>query len=88
MPSTAPHREPAAEEALSTSRWDLDRSPIGDMLADPESNAIIARHIPELVSNPMVSMAHSLSVNALLGMAASNVDAQVLADLRSELSSL
>ncbi|QNG38809.1 glycoside hydrolase family 3 protein [Geodermatophilaceae bacterium NBWT11] len=87
-PATPPHRDPAAAEQASTTRWDLDRSPVGDVLADPESHEVIARHIPELVSNPMVSMAHSLSVNALLGMAAASVDEAVLADLRRDLSAL
>ena len=87
-PSEAPFRDPITADETSTNRWDLDRSPIGDVLADPESNAIIAKHIPELTTNPMVSMAHSLSVNALLSMAASDVDEQIIADLKNELASL
>lgn len=87
-PTTPPNREPDPDDEVTTGRWDLDRSPIGKILDDPESSDIIARHVPELVGSPMISMARSMSLNALLGMAAAKVDATVLDELRSELSAL
>ncbi|GAA2845429.1 glycoside hydrolase family 3 protein [Paenarthrobacter ilicis] len=87
-PTTPPNRKANPEDEPATGRWDLDRSPIGEILDDPESSDIIARHVPELVGNPMISMARSMSLNALLGMAASKVDPTVLDELRNELSAL
>lgn len=87
-PATAPYRDAAAAASASTTRWDLDRSPVGDILADEESSAIIARHIPELVGNPMIAMAKSLPLNAVLGMAASSVAPEIIAALQAELGAL
>lgn len=87
-PIVPPNRVADPADELPTGRWDLDRTPIGAILDDPESSAIIAKHVPELVGNPMLAMASSMSLNALLGMAASKVDSAVLDDLRAELSDL
>ncbi len=45
-PVTPPNREVDPTEEAATGRWDLDRTPIGDILDDPQSSAIIGRHIP------------------------------------------
>lgn len=88
-PVTPPARsEPDPEADEQPGRWDLDRSPIGEVLDDPEASAIIERHIPGLTTNPMLSMARSLSVNALLGMAAASVDPATIAALKAELASV
>ncbi|MBF4585696.1 glycoside hydrolase family 3 protein [Curtobacterium sp. VKM Ac-2887] len=83
-----PFRDAAEAEVESTQRWDLDRSPLSEILADPESRTIIHRHLPELVDNPMIAMAGAMSLNAVLGMAASNVDPAVLDELKGEMASL
>jgi beta-glucosidase len=87
-PAVAPERDAAAADELSANRWDLDRSPIGEILADAESCAIIARYVPQLVGNPMIEMAKTLSLNAILGMAAASVDPETIAKLKEELSAL
>lgn len=87
-PITPPNLAPNPDDEITAGRWDLDRSSIGEILDDPESSGIIERHVPELVGNPMISMARSMSLNALLGMAATKVDTAVLDQLRSELSAL
>jgi len=86
--ATAPERDAADADAAGVGRWDLDRSPIGDILADPESSEIIERYVPELVGNPMIAMAKTLSLNAVLAMAASSVSAEKIGALKEELSSL
>ncbi|GAB3584659.1 glycoside hydrolase family 3 N-terminal domain-containing protein [Leifsonia lichenia] len=88
-PAAQPEKSEAADDdEASGGRWDLDHSPIGDVLDDPESSAIIERYIPELIGNPMLAMARSMSVNALLGMAASNVDPATIDALKAELASV
>jgi beta-glucosidase len=87
-PAVAPYRDPIAAADVSTARWDLDRSPLGDILDDPESSAIIGKYVPELIGNPMVAMARAMSLNAILGLAASNVDPVVIDELRGEIAAL
>jgi beta-glucosidase len=87
-PAVAPERDASVAEVASGARWDLDRTPIGDILADPESSAIIERHLPELVGNPMIAMAKSLPLTAVLGMAAATVEPERIAALTAELGAL
>ncbi len=87
-PATQPDRPDVDDDDTGTGRWDLDHTPVGEILDDPESSDIIARHIPDLVNNPMVAMARSLSLNALLSMAASSVDESVITALQAELAEL
>ena len=86
--AVAPERDGVVDADPDAARWNLDRSPIGDMLADPESSAIISHYIPELVGNPMIAMAKTLSLNAVLGMAASSVSADKIDALKKELAAL
>ncbi len=86
-PITPPEREYDDSDEVR-GRWDLDRSPVGDILDDAESSAIIGRHIPELIGNPMLSMARTMSLNSLLDMAAAKVDSSVISALRAELEAL
>ncbi len=87
-PVTPPERDVDPAEEAAAGRWDLDRSPIGDILDDPQSSAIIGRHIPELIGNPMLAMARAMSLNAVLGLAAPTVDQNVIAALKNEISEL
>lgn len=87
-PASCPNLAPRATNEAAKGRWDLERSQIGEILEDPESSAIISKYIPELVGNPMISMAKQLSLNAILGMAASNVAAEKIEALKAELKDL
>ena len=87
-PANCPNRAPSATKEAAKGRWDLERSQIGEILEDPESSAIISKYIPELVGNPMISMAKQLSLNAILGMAASNIAAEKIEALKAELANL
>jgi beta-glucosidase len=87
-PAAAPERGADDEAAAGAGRWDLDRTPIGEILADPESSAIISRHLPELVGNPMIEMAKSLSLNAVLSMAAASVEPERIEALKQELAAV
>ena len=87
-PASCPNLAPRATNEAAKGRWDLERSQIGEILEDPESSAIISKYIPELVGNPMISMAKQLSLNAILGMAASNIAAEKIEALKAELANL
>ncbi len=84
-PIAAPEREDDEDHDVASGRWDLDHTPIGELLDDPQSNAIISSHVPELVENPMVQMARALSLNAVLDMAGSSLDPSVISDLKAEI---
>lgn len=88
QPTEPPYRDPEAADVATGKRWDLELSSVGEILDDAESTAIIGKYIPELLANPMVSMARSLPFNGLLGMAAASVDPAVITQLQTELSEL
>jgi hypothetical protein len=72
----------------SQGRFDLNQTTVGELLDDPESRGIIDELVPEIASNPMISMARSMPFDVLAGMARTLVDPEVLAELRERLRAL
>jgi alpha-L-rhamnosidase len=69
-------------------RFDLNQITVGELLDDPESREIIDELVPEIASNPMISMARAMHFDVLAGMAGTVVDPKVLAELRERLRAL
>jgi hypothetical protein len=77
-------------------RFDLNQITVGELLDDPESRSpgvpesreIIDELVPEIASNPMISMARAMHFDVLAGMAGTVVDPKVLAELRERLRAL
>lgn len=72
----------------SQGRFDLNLTTVGELLDDPESRAIIDELVPEIASNPMISMARAMPFKVLAGMAGTMVDPKVLAELHERLQAL
>jgi hypothetical protein len=41
---------------------------LGELLDDPQAKALLDKHVPGISTNPMVSMAKGMSLNAVLSM--------------------
>jgi hypothetical protein len=41
---------------------------LGELLDDPQAKALLDKHVPGVSSNPMVTMARGMSLNAVLSM--------------------
>lgn len=72
----------------SQGRFDLNKTTVGELLDDSESRGIIDELVPEIASNPMISMARAMPFDVLAGMAGTIVDPKVLIELRERLRSL
>jgi hypothetical protein len=41
---------------------------LGELLDDPQAKALLDKHVPGVSTNPMVTMARGMSLNAVLSM--------------------
>jgi hypothetical protein len=69
-------------------RFDLDTTTLGQLLDDPEARAVIDEVAPELPGNPMIAMVKGMPVNTLLAMAAGQIPADVVEQLKTRISAL
>lgn len=69
-------------------RYDIDSTTLGTLLDDPEVVAIIDKHSPGLLSNPMIGMAKGMPAAQVLGMAGSVVDASTMEAIRADIAAL
>jgi beta-glucosidase len=83
-----PAAPPTPAQAAPAGRYDLDTTPLGTLLDDPDANKIIARHVPDLPANPMVDMVRSMPFNAVLNLAAGQLDPATVTALKAELAAL
>jgi len=70
------------------SRYDLPATKLGILLKDPEALAIITKHAPDLLDNPMLAMAKLMSFHTVIGLAAGQIDRSILDALTEDLSAL
>lgn len=69
-------------------RFDLQTTTLGQLLDDPEARAIIVDVVPELPDHPMVGFARGMPAASVLQMAAGQVPAATLDELRRRISAL
>lgn len=63
-------------------------TPLGDLLDNPASKAILMKHLPDLVGNEQIEMARGLTLKALQSYAADQVTDAKLAAIDAELAKL
>lgn len=61
---------------------------VGELLNDPRARAVFQRRFGKLMQHPMVSAAHSLTLNQLTEMAAVYFPQKVIQDTLKELRQL
>ncbi len=70
-------------------KFSLD-TPVKDLIADPESAAIMREVIPDLIDGPMAGMVKDLpmSLNAIMKYAAGQIPEEKLKELEEKLAAL
>ncbi|THG32651.1 hypothetical protein E6C70_12990 [Glaciibacter flavus] len=69
-------------------RYNIATVKVGTLLDDSDAVAILERIAPGVSSNPMISLARGMSLDAALGAAGGRVDDATKQRLRDELSAL
>jgi hypothetical protein len=78
----APAAAEPAKPALSTMS-----TPIGDLLDNPATKAILEKHLPGFSAHPQIDMARSISLKAVQGFAPQITD-EILAKIDADFAAL
>tara|TARA_R110000868_G_scaffold216276_3_gene466381 strand:- start:389 stop:682 length:294 start_codon:yes stop_codon:yes gene_type:complete len=71
-----------------TSAWAADMSvdsQVGELLDNPDSKAVLEKHIPDFISNPQIEQARGMSLRSLQTFAPTLTD-DVLAEIDKDLA--
>lgn len=79
----APAAAPAAAATYSTAE-----TPLGDLLDNPATKAVLQKHLPDLVNGEGIDMARGMTLKALQGYAADQVTDEKLAAIDADLQAL
>lgn len=79
----APAAAPAAKAAFSTAE-----TPLGDLLDNPATKAVLQKHLPDLVSSESIDMARGMTLKALQSYAGDQVTDEKLAAIDADLQKL
>lgn len=83
LAADAPATAAAAPAALNTAD-----TPLGDLLDNPASKAVLQKHIPDMISNPQIEMGRSMSLKQLQNYAGDVLTDEKLAEIDAELAKL
>lgn len=79
--------EPAAASAPAAS-FSTSTSSIGTLLDNTATKAILAKYLPDLVSNPQIEMARGMTLKQIQSYSADTVTDEVLAKIDVDLAKL
>ena len=69
-------------------RFDLETTPLGELLDDPDARAVIVELVPELPDHPLIGVAKGMPAGAVLRMAGGQLPADVLEQLKTRIAAL
>lgn len=94
-PTVALAADPAASTAASApaaaapaAKFSITETSIGDLLDNPETKAILVKHVAELVANPQVDMARGMTLKQVQAYAGDALSDAKLADIQADLEKL
>lgn len=76
-----------AASRADQSHFTTAETPLGDLLNDEAAREVLQQHIPDLVANPQIDMARSMTLKALQNYAP-NLGDEVLAAIDADLAEL
>ena len=77
---------PAA--AAPAAKLSVENTSLGDLLDNPAAKAVLAKHINEMISNPQIDMARSMTLKQLQSYAGDALTDAKLAMIQTDLDKL
>lgn len=84
LPAEAAPAAPAAPAA--TPAYTTAATPIGDLLDNPATKAVLVKDVPALVSNPQIDMARGMTLKQVQTYAGDVLSDEVLAKIDADLA--
>ncbi len=85
-PAPAASAKPATSAAKTKAAYDVQETDLGTLLDDPVAKAILAKHIPEIISNPQIEMGRSMALGQLQQYASDQLTDDKLAKIQADLT--
>ena len=80
-----PNGSPPVSASPAPARYTTEDTSLGDLLDNPASNAVLKKHLPEIVGNDQVAMARSMTLRQIQSYAPDQISNEVLAKIDGDL---
>jgi para-nitrobenzyl esterase len=84
--ASADHHEGEAEAAAP--QYSTSTSTISDLMANPDTKAVLEKHIPQLISNPQFEQAGGFTLKDLQGFSPESFPDELLAAIDADLAAI
>lgn len=89
LPAAAPSKSEAASPAPAAAAAKLSsESDIGALLDNPGAKSVLEKYVPQLISNPQIAMARSMSLKQLQQYAGDALTDEVMGKIDTDLAKL
>jgi hypothetical protein len=78
----------AAPAYAAATKYSTAETEIGTLLDNPETKAVLDKHIPTFASNPQIAMARAMTLKAIQGFAGDALNDAVLAKIDADLATV
>lgn len=85
LPALAAEAQPSALPAAAYSTAETD---IGTLLDNPQTRAVLDRHMPSFAANPQIEMARAMTLRQIQSFAADMLTDDVLAKVDADLAKI
>jgi len=63
-------------------------SKVGELLDNPQTKAVLDKHMPELATNPQIAMARNFSLKMVAGFSGGKITPDMLSAVNADLAAL
>lgn len=88
VPAVASAQAATTVEAAKAEKYSVEETDLGTLLDNPETKAVLVKLIPDVVSNPQISMARGMTLAALQSYVAEQLTDEVLGKIQAEFSKI
>ena len=87
-PALAADAPAAAPAAAPSAHYTTTDTSLGDLLDDPAAKAVLQKYIPQMIANPQIDMARSMTLKQLQSYSSDQLPDTTLAHIDVDLSKL
>jgi hypothetical protein len=75
----------AATSSAATPYYSTEETPLGDLLDNPDTKAVLEKHIPQVINNDQIDQARGMTLKAIQPYAGETLTDKILAEIDADL---
>lgn len=75
-----------AQSAAPAAAYSAEATDIGTLIDNPQTKAVLSKHLPDFVANPQIDMARSMTLKQVQSYAADTMTDEVLVKIDADLA--